>query len=249
MTYCIAIKLHDHLVFTSDSRTNAGPDQVNIYSKMRNWGIPGQCQFVLLSAGNLATTQAVITRLQRDIDEQLARNLLSFHHLDDVADYVGAISVEEQARHTEGASQSSFNAGATFLLGGQIAGQAPKIFLIYPEGNHITSSEAAPYLQIGEVKYGKPILDRVIRTETSLEDAVRCGLVSMDSTMRSNVTVGPPIEIAILQRDVLECVQRYRLDEDDEYLRSLRQAWGEKLLEAFATLPRLELKDFPPCGN
>ncbi len=248
MTYCIAIKLQDHLVFTSDSRTNAGPDQVDVYSKMRTWGLPGHRQFVLLSAGNLATTQAVVSRIQRDIDEKAAKNLLTLDYMGDVADYVGALSVEEQVRHTETANQGSFSSEATFLLGGQIAGQEPDIFLIYPQGNHITCSETAPFLQIGEVKYGKPILDRIIRPETTLEDAIRCGLVSMDSTMRSNVTVGPPIEVAATQRDVLDCIKRYRLEEDDPYLRSLHQAWGEKLMEAFTELPRLELDISPPCS-
>lgn len=247
MTYCIAIKLQDHLVFTSDSRTNAGPDQVNVYSKMHNWGLPGHRQFVMLSAGNLATTQAVVTRLQRDIDEKSARNLLTIEYMDDVADYVGSVSVEEQARHTDTVNQGSFRSEATFLLGGQIAGQEPGIFLIYPQGNHITCSETAPFLQIGEVKYGKPILDRIIRPETTLNDAVRCSLVSMDSTMRSNVTVGPPIEVALMRRDALDCLKRYRFDEDDSYLRTLHQVWGEKLMQAFTELPQPELGDFPPC--
>lgn len=246
MTYCIAIKLHNHLIFTSDSRTNAGPDQVNVYSKMRNWGTPGQRQIVLLSAGNLATTQAVVSQLQRDIDEENSRNLINIDYMDAIADYVGTLSVKEQARHTETANQG-FSAEATFLLGGQIAGQEPDIFLIYSQGNHITCSDSAPFLQIGEIKYGKPILDRIIRPETSLDDAVRCSLVSMDSTMRSNVTVGPPIEVALIQRDALACLKRYRLDQDDAHLRTLRQAWGEKLLQAFAELPRLELGNFPPC--
>ncbi len=247
MTYCIAIKLSRHLVFVSDSRTNAGPDQVNTYSKMHTWGIPGERQFVLLSAGNLATTQAVTARLQRDIEEGQPRNLFSLQHMDEIADYVGQVNVEEQRRYLQNLHQAQFNAEASFLLGGQIAGKAPEIMLIYSQGNHITCSELAPFLQIGETKYGKPILDRIIRPETSMEDAVRCALVSMDSTMRSNVTVGPPIEIAILERDALQCVRRLRLDEDDPYLRALRQAWNQRLLQAFAELPPLEKDAFRPC--
>src|SRR5579885_2555605 len=212
MTYCLAAQVKSGLVFTSDSRTNAGIDQVSTYSKMHTFGREGDRQFVLLSAGNLATTQGVVARLQRDIREGWESSLFTVSDMHVAADYVGAIGNDP-----------------------------PAIMLIYPEGNHISASDTTPYLQIGESKYGKPILDRIINADTSLEQAALCALVSMDSTMRSNVTVGPPIDLVIYRAGSLRAGEHVRLNHDSPYLRELKKSWENGLAEAFRKLPPLNL--------
>lgn len=242
MTYCLAIKLDAGLVLASDSRTNAGVDQVSTYSKMHAWGIEGERQFILLSAGNLATTQAVVTRMHRDIEEHAEASLATVRYMTEAAEYVGRISVEHQSRHSDTSMNAGFNPVATFIIGGQIKGDKPNLFLVYPEGNYITTPESTPFLQIGEMKYGKPILDRVIHPDTSIEDAMRCALVSIDSTMRSNVTVGPPIEMAVYRKDTFSigCYQKF--EHDDPYLLQLKASWDASLMAAFSELPRLNLE-------
>ncbi len=235
MTYCVAIALRDGIVFTSDSRTNAGVDQVSTYSKMHTFGLDGDRQFVLLTSGNLATTQAVVAQLQRDIRDAVPTNLFTARHISEAADYLGQLSRVQQDKHGGGATYQ-----ASFLLGGQINHSQVSVMLVYPAGNHITTSEDTPFLQIGESKYGKPILDRIVTPDTSLETAAVASLVSMDSTMRSNVTVGPPIELLIYRKDSLKLGHRYRLDDDSPYLRELRKNWDDRLKEAFRQLPRIE---------
>ncbi|MDY6942483.1 MAG: peptidase [Pseudomonadota bacterium] len=239
MTYCLAIRCDQGLVFASDSRTNAGVDQVTTYSKMHVFEFPGERIFVLLSAGNLATTQEVVLTLQRDLDEHNAENLRSFSHLADAAAYVGRISTRVKEAYTQGPNQG-FSPGASFILGGQIGDSPPDIYLIYPEGNFITCSAPHPFLQVGESKYGKPILDRVISAKTSLEDAARCALVSIDSTMRSNATVGPPIELLLYQAGSLEAFRRLSFDLDTPYLSAIRDEWAGALRRAFDGLPRFD---------
>ena len=237
MTYCVAIDLDEGLVFCSDSRTNAGNDQVATYSKMHVFGRDGERQFVLLSAGNLATTQAVVSKVQRDIEDGAEGNLFSLSHLDEAAGYVGRINHEELQKHSDAGGQSGFTPDATFIVGGQIADEAPAIYLVYPQGNFITTSDATLFLQIGENKYGKPILDRVVRRNTPLDEAAKCALVSMDSTMQSNVTVGPPIELLVLERDELSIAKRLKLDAESDYLTDLRNGWRDRITEAFRALP------------
>ncbi len=241
MTYCVGIKLNEGLVFCSDSRTNAGPDRVSAYSKLHRLSISGERQLMLMTAGNLATSQAVVAQIERDLREDAEFNVAKAQYVSDAADYVGELSIKEQARFASGDGESAgFNAKATFILGGQIKGQPPELYMIYPEGNHITSSEQYPFLQIGEAKYGKPILDRIIRPETDHETAMRCALVSMDSTMRSNATVGPPIELLFCQADNLnEPAQYLKFEENDEYLVGLRRSWDENIHRAFEALPSL----------
>src|SRR5690606_37871257 len=158
MTYCVAIAVDAGLVFCSDSRTNAGIDQVSTYSKMHRFGVDGQRQFVILSAGNLGTSQATIARVKRDIKDRAIQSLLTVETMSEAADYLGAISRAEQEKHAKRAG----GFGASFIIGGQIAGKKHRIMLVYAEGNHITSSNDTPFLQIGESKYGKPILDRIL---------------------------------------------------------------------------------------
>ncbi|MGH8557242.1 MAG: peptidase [Methylococcales bacterium] len=242
MTYCVAIKLSAGLVFCSDSRTNAGIDQVSIYSKMYTWGLRKKRQFVLLSAGNLATTQAVANQITKQINERFPVNLFTVSDLNEAADYVGRVSAGEQIKHLNASAGSGFNPEATFIFGGQISGYPQDIFLIYPQGNHIQASRHAPFLQLGETKYGKPILDRIIRPDTPIDDAVSCALVSMDSTMRSNVSVGPPIELVVYENDSFYLHERISLTEDNPYLLELKHAWDEKVVKAFREMPKLNLQ-------
>lgn len=247
MTYCLAITVDEGLVFCSDSRTSAGVDHVSTYSKMHTFGLDGERQFVLLSAGNLATTQSVLTRLRRDIEDEGAESsLMTVSDLPDAADYLGRLSREQQTKHLDQSSQADFNPEASFLLGGQIGGQPPGIYMIYPQGNHITTSEQTRFLQIGESKYGKPILDRIVGADTSLEDAARCALVSMDSTTHSNVTVGPPFELLIYKTGSLKLDKYLCLQADSPYLKKLKDAWDAKVKEAFAELPKISRKALKP---
>jgi putative proteasome-type protease len=233
MTYCLAIALKAGVVFVSDSRTNAGVDNVSSYSKMYGFGVPGERQFILLCSGNLATTQGVVAQVKRDIKQGNTLNLLTMPHMSEAADYIGGISRVQQEKHNGGGA----NFEASFIIGGQISGHKPAAFMIYPQGNYITTSHDTTYLQIGESKYGKPILDRILRTTSSLETAAMCALVSMDSTMRSNLTVGPPIELTIYEADSLVAGRYYRFDEDSEYLRELKRNWDKLLKESFKKLP------------
>lgn len=233
MTYCVAISLEAGLVFISDSRTNAGVDNVSTYSKMYGFGVPGERQFVLLCSGNLATTQGVVAHIKRDIKHAKPINLMTIGHLSDAADYIGEISRLHQEKNTGGGVHYE----ASFIIGGQISGSRTNVYLVYPQGNHITTSNDTTYLQIGESKYGKPILDRILNTKSSLETATICGLVSMDSTMRSNLTVGPPIEVTIYEANSLVPGRYHRFDEDSEYLRELKRTWDKSLKAAFKKLP------------
>ena len=233
MTYCLAIAVDAGLVFCSDSRTNAGIDRVSTYSKMFRFGVDGQRQFVILSSGNLGTTQATIGRVKRDIKERAMQSLLTVETISEAADYLGAISRTVQEKHE--AHGTGFE--ASFILGGQIAGKKHRIMMVYPEGNHITSSRDTPYLQIGESKYGKPILDRILTRELNLDTCALCALVSMDSTMRSNLSVGPPIEMLVYRTDVLTLETPLRFDEDSEFLREVKRSWDQRLKDAFRQMP------------
>jgi putative proteasome-type protease len=240
MTYCVAIKLDAGLVFASDSRTNAGVDQVSTYSKMHTFEVEGERLFVVLTAGNLATTQAVVNRLKREMEEGVEGGFADVAHMSDAAEYLGRINREEQEKHQEALSKSGIIAEATLIIGGQIKGSEPEIYRVYPQGNYITTSQHTPFLQIGESKYGKPILDRIIVPSTPLGDATRCALVSIDSTMRSNLTVGPPIEVFVYETDSFSFSHYLCLEADDSYLRALTHAWDENIKKAFVDLPRFD---------
>ena len=238
MTYCVGIHVDQGLVLAADTRTSASFDDVRTHGKMHVFEKPGECVFVLMSAGNLATTQAVISTLRRDIEDADAKfSLFKAKRLYEVADYIGRVLVANQAQVNENAQQSGVSVEATLILGGQIAGGEAAVRLIYPLGNWISASPETPYLQIGESKYGKPILDRIIDRDTSLGDAARCALVSLDSTIRSNVSVGLPIDLAIIREGELRVSQKVRIDEDTEFFADIRQAWAQKLTEAVHTLP------------
>lgn len=235
MTYCLGIKIEQSIIMMSDSRTSAGVDNISTYSKMWRYGIPGQRQFVLCSAGNLATTQAVIAALERDIRSNAQVNLLTVSDLHEASEYIGKINVVCQTQNTGGGPAYE----CTFLLAGEILGAPSALYMIYSQGNFISSSSQVPYLQIGETKYGKPILDRVIQQHMTSERAVLCGLVSMDATIRSNLTVGAPIELYEIKIGSLEFGRYLLLDEQNEYMRALRQEWNKLMEEAFDELKPL----------
>lgn len=236
MTYCIAINTDQGLVFCSDSRTNGGLDNVSVYSKMHTFVWPGLRSFALLSAGNLATTQSVIKRLWSDIESAAPINLQNAVNMLAASDYIASVSSSVQKQHVD-RDAASTNFEATFIFGGQIGTDRPETMLIYPQGNYIHESEEHPFLQTGEVKYGKPILDRVIKRTTPLTHAARCALVSMNSTVRSNLTVGPPIDLLIYEKGKLDFGQRMTLTENDPFALQLSEAWNLGLTQALDNLP------------
>ena len=238
MTYCVAIATEQGLIMASDSRTNAGPDQLSTFSKMHVLHESEDRFFVLLCAGNLATTQAVRARVRRDLEYGEEPNLKTVRSMGEAAEYLGRINLDVRRRHSEGPdAEAEFS--ATFVLGGQIRGREPGIYLIYPEGNYIRSSRLTRYLQIGELKYGKPILDRLVSEHLRFDEAARIALLSMDAAMRSNVTVGPPIELMAYETDSFRRKWHRIFGEDDSYMRDLRRSWQENLERAFKSLPEL----------
>lgn len=240
MTYCLAIRTESGVVFASDSRTNAGMDHISTYSKMTIFKLPGRL-FVVLSAGNLATTQAVLNRIQRDLEEpEAVLSLATVKHIVDAAKYIGKLNVQAQMEHANPLERHGISAECSFILGGQIEGGVHDIQLIYAQGNSISASPTTPYLQIGEIKYGKPILDRVLTAQTTLEDAARCALVSLDSTMRSNISVGSPVELSVYRKDALDLDQQLTLENHSPAFVALKNAWGEGLQQAFDKLPKFD---------
>jgi len=237
MTYCVAMVLNEGLVFASDSRTNAGVDHVSTFCKMTVFETPGEGVVVMLNSGNLATTQQVVSKVkqQSQLTEKRLTAMGSMFH---VAEMVG-----RQLRDTitstqnEAPEQSDVDFSATFLVGGQVLGEDPRLFMVYPQGNFIESTIDTPFFQIGESKYGKPILDRVIQPELSLSKAMKCALVSFDSTIKSNLSVGLPIDLAMVGRDQLRITQQHRIDAEDTYFRDLRSSWSQGLRQVFNQLP------------
>jgi putative proteasome-type protease len=240
MSYCVATMIDAGIVFASDSRTNAGVDNIASFRKMKTFEQPGKRALLIVNSGNLAITQATINHLEQDIRRDTEPNLMSVHSMHDVAELIGAAL--RQVRHRDGPylQESNVDSSACFIVGGQIAGEHQRLFLVYPEGNFIEATPETPYFQIGEVKYGKPIIDRVIRAQTSMEDAIKCVLVSFDSTMKSNLSVGLPIDLACYDREALRIGRTRRFDEEDPYILQLRRSWSEGVRQAFAQLPNLQ---------
>ena len=248
MTYCLGLVLDEGLVLASDSRTNAGVDYVTTFSKLHVFTPAPDRIFVLLSAGNLATTQEVLNRIRRDLDQPPAgTHFLNARYLFEAAEYVGKVSLSVQRDHGPALQQSGVSAETTLILGGQISGEPHGLFLIYPQGNYFAASPETPYLQIGENKYGKPALDRIAKLKLSLEDAARLCIVSLDATSRSNVTVGPPFEVAIYPKDAMTLSHRLRLDADSPLLKDLSQSWNRGICQAFENLPRFDWEMAPPA--
>ena len=237
MTYCLAISTADGLVFCSDSRTNAGPDMLSSYSKMRILSPGDDRVFAILASGNLATTQAVFNRLEQDLEESDRQSLNSCNKMVEAARYLGEVIREQVDQAKTATAASGIDATVTLIFGGQIRGAPPAIYLMYSAGNFISESDQTPFLQIGERKYGRPILDRILTRDTSLEDAARCAIVSMDSTIKSNATVGPPIEVLVYEKDSFRTDHYIKLEDDDSYLHEIKTAWNEALNHAFSKLP------------
>jgi putative proteasome-type protease len=247
MTYCLGLVLDQGLVVASDSRTNAGVDYVTTFSKLHVFTPAPDRIFMLLSAGNLATTQEVLNRIRRDLKQPGEdANLLSARYLFEAAEYVGKVSLGVQRDHGPALQQSGVSAETTLILGGQIAGEAHGLFLIYPQGNYFAASPETPYLQIGENKYGKPALDRIATPKLSLDDGARLCVVSLDATSRSNVTVGPPFEVAVYPKDSLMLSHRLRLEADSHLLKQMSQSWNLGIRNAFDKLPRFDWELSPP---
>ena len=277
MTYCVGFLLESGLVFASDSRTNAGVDYISSYSKMHVFQPAPDRLFVLMAAGNLGTTQAVLNRIRRDLalDEAAAaatmvsavndgpgappplseprplgtedesHDLLTARYLFEAADYVGRLSVAVQRAFSTPLQQAGASGEASFILGGQIAGQPHGLYLIYPQGNAIMATPETPFLQIGESKYGKPPLDYVGHSRLSLEDAARLCLVSQIVTRRSNLTVGPPFEIALVPADELRVSRRLKLDKDHSQVTRSMEIWARNMQETLNKLPRFRWEEDP----
>jgi putative proteasome-type protease len=228
------------IVFASDSRTNAGVDNISTFRKMKTFERPGDRALVVINSGNLAITQATLNHLEQAIRRGTEPNLMSVYSMYDVAELVGAALREVRHRDGPFLMENNVDASANFIVGGQIAGEHQRLFLVYAEGNFIEATPETPYFQIGETKYGKPIIDRVISAETCIDDAIKCVLVSFDSTMRSNLSVGMPIDLACYERESLQLGHLRRFDDQDPYMLSLRQSWGEGVRRAFAQLPNIQ---------
>jgi putative proteasome-type protease len=229
------------LLLASDSRTNAGVDYVTSYSKMHLFTPAPDRLFVLLSAGNLAITQEIINHIRRDLDfPNGGENLLSSRYLFEAADYVARVSQRVQGLHCQALQQAGVSGEVTLILGGQVQGHPHGLVLIYPQGNYIEASENTPYLQIGETKYGKPVLDRLVQHDMPLHDAARLALVSLTSTANSNITVGPPFEISLYRSNAFQLATRCHFEFHGNYLQRLEASWRQGLQQAFDNLPRFE---------
>ncbi len=241
MTYCVAAVTERGMVFASDSRTNAGVDHLATYSKMTVFEVPGDRVVVMLSAGNLATTQSVISllKLRARNDEGVVnpKGILGLRSLYDTAALVGDVVREVIVRDGPTLTQQNIDPGCTFILGGQIKGKSQRLFQIYPQGNFIESGADTNYFQIGETKYGKPIIDRVVNCETSLRDVAKCLLVSFNSTMRSNLSVGLPIDLLAYEKDTLRVSLRRKFVEGDAYYSEISHFWSMGLRRVFAEAP------------
>ena len=241
MTYCIGVKLDQGMILASDSRTHAGVDNFAKFCKMTVFERPGDRVIVLLSSGNLAGTQAVIGVLnQRCAIGDVAESLWGARTMFDVAMLVADAMRQIERRDGEYLQENEISFNASFIVGGQVAGEPQRLFRIYSEGNFIEASVDTPYFQTGETKYGKPVLERVVTRSTPLAEATKCVLVSFDSTMRSNLSVGMPIDLICYVKDSLEVTMRRKFDSGDPYFSELASAWGEGTRQVFRQLPELK---------
>ncbi len=237
MTYCVGIKVNDGLVFVSDSRTNAGVDLVSTFRKMFVFDRPGDRLFVLLTTGNLSVTQSVVSILSQQFGGSGGmHDLIAVQSMFDAACLVGNVMREVQNRDGQAIRSAGVDSDASVIFGGQVGGGQARLYQIYSPGNFVEATPETPYFQNGELKYGKPVLDRVIVPETSLMDAAKCALISIDSTMRSNMTVGPPIDVLVYRTGSLAIGYRASLEADDPYFSSLRERWNESLNRAFRSV-------------
>jgi putative proteasome-type protease len=244
MTYCVGMRLNDGLVFLSDSRTNAGVDQISTFRKMTVFEHPGERLMVLLSAGNLAITQAV----QQVVSERLAPDQTSVWSASGMLEavrVVGDAVREVHARDAAALKEAGLEFNCSFIFGGQIRGEAMRLFHVYAAGNFIEATPENPYFQIGESKYGKPIIDRVVTPATGLGEAAKCALISMDSTLRSNISVGLPLDLLVYEADRLRVTKFVQIDQDNEYMQMIRTTWGARLRQVFSEIPDPTWRDAP----
>jgi putative proteasome-type protease len=238
MTYCVGLWLEEGLVMLADTRTNAGVDHISTYSKMYTATVPGERMLCLMAAGNLAITQAVWSRLQEGVVlEGETHTLTSVGSMFRAAQLVGAAIRSVYDHDGPMMEKQEVRFSVSLLLGGQIADGPMKLYLVYSAGNFIEATPETPFLQIGEHKYGKPILDRAVSRATPLEDGVKLVLVSMDSTLRSNLTVGPPLDLLVYEVDSFRIRLQKRITEEDPYFRNLRDAWSAALRDAYRLVP------------
>ena len=247
MTYCVALKLNDGLVFLSDTRTNAGVDNISRVKKLFTWTTPGERSIAMMTAGNLGITQAVVSELNEDIDRANAGNppagptLLSAGSMFEVAQLVGDKMRQAQERYGPGLAARNVDSGATVIVGGQRRGGVPRLFMVYAAGNFIEAMPDAPFFQIGEHKYGKPIIDRVVTPDTEMQDAIICALLSMDSTLRSNLSVGMPLDLAVLRSEAFAFEQHRRIEADDPAFRAFSETWSNQLRDAFQVMRQMNV--------
>ncbi|NTV10250.1 MAG: proteasome-type protease [Zoogloea sp.] len=238
MTYCVGMLLDAGLVFLSDSRTNAGVDHINTFRKMNVLQRPGERVLVLMSSGNLAITQQLVSMLREAMSATDGReSLWTVPNLFEAARHVGEILREVHRRDAEALKNFGIDFGASFILGGQIGNEVPRLFNIYAAGNFIEATPETPYFQIGESKYGKPVIDRMLRRTTSLEEAAKCALISMDSTIRSNLSVGLPLDLVTMRTDALQIASHVSIDASHAYFAMIRNGWSQALSHAFDELP------------
>lgn len=237
MTYCVAMRLDAGLVFLSDTRTYAGVDHINTFRKMHFFERRGERVLVLMTAGNLSISQSVVNTLRERVETGKGRNLCNVPSMFEAAKHVGDCLREVHARDGEALKEFGVDFSAGLLLGGQLKGEEPRLFQIYAAGNFTEATQETPYFQIGESKYGKPILVRVITHQTSLDEAVKCALVSMDSSIRSNLSVGLPLDLLTYTRDSLEVGHHCVIREDNAYFALIRKLWSARLRAAFVDLP------------
>ena len=238
MTYCIGIKANNGIVFASDSRTNAGLDNVNIYSKMYTYDI-GDRTVIIVTSGNLGTSQAVFKSIENDLkSKSSSKSLNTCKDFDQIASYIGSLNIKHSS--PKGINTDTVLLGSTFIVGGQIKGQPLELYLVYPQGNYIKPADSKPYLVIGEVKYGKPILDRVIKPDVTIGDASRCALISMDSTLKSDLTVGPPIDFAVYRKDEYKIASLKCLNVTDLEYTKVCNEWSDGIFKIFNSFPRFD---------
>lgn len=237
MTYCVAMSLDAGLVFLSDSRTNAGVDHINSFRKMHVFEKPGERVLVLMTSGNLSISQSVVNTLKERLASSRGANLHRVKNMYEAAKHVGDCLREIHGRDAEAFQSFGVDFAAALILGGQIKGEEPRLFNIYAAGNFIEATPETPYFQIGESKYGKPIIDRVISTATGLDEAAKCALISMDSTIRSNLSVGMPLDLLLYERDALRTGRHVNITQENAYYAQIRKQWGEHLRQGFAALP------------
>ncbi|MEQ8466404.1 peptidase [Coleofasciculus sp. E2-BRE-01] len=240
MTYCLGIINRFGIVLAADSRTNAGVDYISTYNKLFDFSLPGERAIVICTSGNLSITQGVINRLHRDLQSQEELNIHSLPNMYEVTRYIGSKlrQIQDQDRPWLERDRIDFN--CSLLVGGQIRGEAPQLYLIYTQGNFIQATLETPFLQIGETKYGKPILDRTLTYDMPLEAVAKCALLSIDSTMKSNISVGPPINLVMYEAGTFMARQKLQLRLGDPYLAKIRKLWEDSLRRAFESMPNIE---------